>query len=178
VSTEITSPGETLHCARHPSVETVLRCGRCETPICPRCQILTPVGARCPTCAQVKRLVIMLKPRELALSIAYGLGAATAGTILFFYVPILGPLISFALIGFGVGEATARGGNKKRVRELAFIAVACWILGYIVGFALFGVLQGGPFRPQLLLAPLLALTQLQILVGVLVGALLAWMRAK
>ena len=39
-------------CARHPSVETTLRCGRCETPICPRCLVHTPVGARCPDCGQ------------------------------------------------------------------------------------------------------------------------------
>ena len=34
-------------CAEHPDVETGLRCGRCETPICPKCMIMTPVGARC-----------------------------------------------------------------------------------------------------------------------------------
>src|SRR5688572_28257444 len=45
---------ETLFCARHPKTETVLRCVRCETPICPRCLVHTPVGARCPDCARVR----------------------------------------------------------------------------------------------------------------------------
>jgi len=39
-------------------------------------------------------------------------------------------------------------------------------------------LQGGPLRVELLLTPLFALRQVQIVVGVLVGALLAWIRAR
>ncbi len=178
MSTETIPPGETLHCARHPNTETVLRCGRCETPICPRCQIQTPVGARCPSCAQVKRFAMLLKPRELLLAVGYGVGAAAAGTIVFFFVPFLGPLISFALIGFGVGEAVAIGGNRKRARELGVIAIACLVLGYVLGFALFATLQGVSRGPEILLAPLLALRQVQFLVGIGVGALLAWMRAR
>src|SRR5215813_4416966 len=99
MTVEATAPDNTMRCARHPNTETVLRCGRCETPICARCQIQTPVGARCPTCAQVKRFAIMLKPLELVRAIAFGVGAAAAGTVLYFFVPFVGPLISFALIG-------------------------------------------------------------------------------
>src|SRR5207302_6294054 len=90
VSTETSAPDETLRCARHPNTETVLRCGRCETPICPRCQIQTPVGARCPTCARVKRFALLVKPRELAQAIAYGVGAAAAGTLALTFIPLLG----------------------------------------------------------------------------------------
>ncbi|MDA0256830.1 MAG: rhomboid family intramembrane serine protease, partial [Chloroflexi bacterium] len=35
-------------CERHPETETELRCQRCDTPICPRCMVQTPVGFRCP----------------------------------------------------------------------------------------------------------------------------------
>ena len=42
-------------CARHPTVETALRCQSCETPICPRCLIQSPVGAKCPACARVMK---------------------------------------------------------------------------------------------------------------------------
>ena len=45
-----------MQCARHPKVETGLSCGRCETPICPTCMVMTDVGARCPDCAPRKRL--------------------------------------------------------------------------------------------------------------------------
>jgi hypothetical protein len=171
-------PGETLRCARHPNTETVLRCGRCETPICPRCQIQTPVGARCPTCARVKRFSMLLKPRELALAIAYGVGAAAAGTAIYTFIPFLGPLISFALIGFGVGEAASIGANRKRVRELAPIAVVCLFLGYEIGLVAVLTINGTQLGLGALLVPILALRQLQVLVGLLVGALLAWMRTR
>lgn len=48
------APG-VYECARHPGVETGLRCGRCEAPICPRCMVLAPTGARCSNCAKVVR---------------------------------------------------------------------------------------------------------------------------
>jgi hypothetical protein len=178
MSTEAYSPGETLRCARHPNTETVLRCGRCETPICARCQIPTPVGARCPDCAQVKRFAIMLKPLELVRAIAFGVGAAAAGTVLYFFIPIIGPLISFALIGFVTGEAASVGANRKRVRELAPIAVACLCVGYMVGFVIFALLQGAPFNVELIGLAFVPLRQLFMLGGLLVGALLAWMRAR
>jgi hypothetical protein len=180
--TSALSPDETLRCARHPNTETVLRCGRCETPICPRCQIQTPVGARCPTCARVnKRFATLLKPRELARAIAYGVGAAAAGTAIYTFVPILailGPLIVFALIGFGVGEVVSVGANRKRVRELAPIAVACLFVGYEIGLVGVLAINGAALEPELFLVPILAARQLQVLVGLLVGALLAWMRTR
>lgn len=42
----------TVPCARHSKVQTALRCSRCETPICPKCMVQTPVGLRCPDCAK------------------------------------------------------------------------------------------------------------------------------
>ena len=44
----------TLRCYRHPERETLLRCGRCERPICLACQVRHPVGVRCPECAPVR----------------------------------------------------------------------------------------------------------------------------
>ena len=44
-----------VECPRDPGVETALRCSRCETPICPKCLIQSPVGARCKSCARVMK---------------------------------------------------------------------------------------------------------------------------
>jgi hypothetical protein len=167
---------ETVRCARHPSVETVLRCGRCETPICPRCLVPTPVGARCPTCAQVKRFAMLVKPRELALSILYGVGIGAIGTIIVGFIPFLG-LLGYMLMGFLVGEGVAIGANRKRARELGFVAVGCVFVGFYIGIIAPGLQRG--LDPRLLVVPLLVLrTQVLILIGLLVGALLAWMRVR
>src|SRR5579859_1513109 len=167
-----------LRCARHPGTETVLRCGRCETPICPRCMVETPVGARCPTCAGVKRFRLLVKPAELARAIAYGIAVGAVGTVIYTFVPFLGPLISFAIVGFGVGQAVSVGANRKRARELAPIAVACLFVGYELGLVGLSVATGSAFDVRLLLGPILALRQFQLLIGLLLGALLAWMRVR
>ena len=66
-------------CAEHPDVETGLRCGRCETPICPQCLIMTPVGARCETCADVRPSPIFTAGRqEYKSAILTGVGVALA----------------------------------------------------------------------------------------------------
>lgn len=182
MSTARFSPGGTLRCARHPNIETVLRCGRCNTPICPRCLVGTPVGARCPTCAGVKRFSINLRPRELARAIAYGVGVSAVGTIMLSLIPllaILGPLIEYMVIGFVVGEGVSRGANRKRLPELGPIAVACLFVGFEVGVVALLVSGGQPLGPELLIAPIILLTRGGLtLIGLLVGALLAWMRVR
>ncbi len=173
--------GETFRCARHPGTETVLRCGKCETPICPRCLIATPVGARCPTCAQVKRFALSLKPAELASAIGFGIGVGAIGTIIATFVGGFLPLLAWMVMGFVVGEAVSVGANRKRVRELGPIAVTCVFLGYEVGSVLLIAFQAQgrlPLAPEIFLIPLLQLRNLFLLIGLLVGALLAWMRVR
>jgi hypothetical protein len=47
-------PGEdgAWYCAKHTKAVTRLRCGRCETPICPKCTVYTPAGTRCRPCSK------------------------------------------------------------------------------------------------------------------------------
>lgn len=180
MSTTLAASGEsgTLRCARHPNTETVLRCGRCDTPICARCMVMSPVGARCPSCAQVKRFSTLLKPAEIARVIGYGVGAAALGTIVLTYIPFLG-LLGFAALGFGVGELVSVGANRKRVPILAPIAVACLFVGYWLGLTVIELVAGATIGPLLLLAPILGTFRGGlVIVGLLLGALLAWMRTR
>ncbi len=55
VQTIAAPPGTVVMCPRDPGVETALRCSRCGTPICPKCLVQTPVGARCRGCARIAR---------------------------------------------------------------------------------------------------------------------------
>jgi len=167
--------GQTLRCARHPNTETVLRCGRCDTPICSKCMVMSPVGARCRTCGQVKRFALGLKPVELARAIGYGIGLAAIGTIILAFIPFLG-LFGYAALGFGVGEVVSVGANRKRVPILAPIAVACLFLGYWAGAVAMLLYQGVPLNFAIA-APVASLFGLTI-VGLLIGALLAWMRVR
>ncbi|BDI32473.1 hypothetical protein CCAX7_45240 [Capsulimonas corticalis] len=43
-----------FYCNKHTKTITRLRCGRCATPICPRCMVQGVAGARCKACAKNK----------------------------------------------------------------------------------------------------------------------------
>lgn len=125
------------YCARHPRVETRLACNKCGTPICPRCLVQTPVGARCPDCAQLRRLpTFELGP--MTITKAVGAGAALAGVtgflwgLLFadlFRLPFL-PWVATIGIGYLIGEGISVAVNRKRGRYLQYIAGASMGLSY------------------------------------------------
>ena len=118
-----------VRCAAHPDVETALRCGRCDTPICPRCLVMTPVGARCRNCAQLRRNPVYdVGPIYLLRATAAGLAVATIGSYVVPFIPFFGLM----LLGLAVGEAVTRAANRKRGTTLAVVAVASIVIGVIV----------------------------------------------
>ncbi|MDP6496138.1 MAG: hypothetical protein QGI09_12230, partial [Dehalococcoidia bacterium] len=127
------------HCPRHPQVETRLSCGKCDTFICPQCLVHTPVGARCPDCAQLRRLPIYdIGPTTYLRAVAAGTVLAGASGslwgLLFFqllHIPFL-PWIATIGVGYVVGEGISVAVNRKRGRNLQIIAGACVMLSYVV----------------------------------------------
>ncbi len=117
-------PEPVVYCERHPDVETALECGRCGTPICPRCMIHTPGGIRCPDCAQMRRPPMYeLAPFDYAKAVAVGVVLAGVlgfvGALLFPVGGFRGLFLLLALfVGSGVGalvaEAITRVTNGKR----------------------------------------------------------------
>lgn len=100
---------DTLHCARHPDVETELRCGRCETLICPRCLVYTPAGVRCPDCGRTPRLPMYqltwtsyARLITAASVLAFALGVIS--------VILLPPLRGFLFLFVGLIAGSAGGG--------------------------------------------------------------------
>ena len=141
---------DVTYCARHPQTETVLRCGRCETPICPRCLVQTPVGARCRDCANVRRLptvdvkpIFLLRGAAAALGAGIGVGFVWAFTLgglgLGFFAIFLG-----LAIGWAVGEAVSLSTNRKRSTALA----ACAVVGVIVAYLVRNAVLGAPLIIQ------------------------------
>lgn len=64
------------YCGKHTKVVTRLRCGRCETPICPKCIVYTPAGTRCRACSKNK---IVVRPAGLLHSAVGVVGETTGG---------------------------------------------------------------------------------------------------
>jgi membrane associated rhomboid family serine protease len=53
-------------CYRHPDRETAVACSMCARPICPDCMTSTPVGMRCPECANERTRVAQGPAASLA----------------------------------------------------------------------------------------------------------------
>jgi hypothetical protein len=126
-------------CKRHPAKETNLYCNKCGDPICPRCMVQTPVGARCPKCAKLNRVPTYQVSGKYYLR---GAGAAlglsiVAGLLwgLSRFVPFVGffNFIIGGLVGYGIGEGISLATNRKAGPILAVIGGAAVVLAYCIG---------------------------------------------
>ncbi len=139
-----------MRCATHPDVETELRCGRCGIPICPRCLVQTPVGARCRSCARLRRLPmydISVGVALRAVAAALALGAAL-GVVWGLLLPagpgfgLFGALFGLLLgspLGYFFADVLDRVTNRKRGPLVQSIAVA----GLGTAWVAHAVLAGG-----------------------------------
>ena len=128
-------PDTPTMCARHPEVETGLACGRCATPICPRCLVYTPAGTRCPDCGRAPTLPIHQVGVVDALKIA-GVAfplAIVMGMIGAVILPLrLGGSLLMFLVALGVGSgagtllaaAIMRVSRKRGPRVIGIAAAA------------------------------------------------------
>jgi len=97
-------------CPRDPEVQTGLRCSRCENPICPKCLIQTPVGARCRDCARISRSPVytMTNATMARAAVAAIVGGVVMGLI---WAVVLQPFSYGFLsifLGAGLGYAFTR----------------------------------------------------------------------
>ena len=131
-----------MQCAKHPNVETELACGKCGTPICPRCMHHTPVGARCRTCAGIRRLpTYNVPPAVLVRGVGAGIVAGVLlGGVWGLLLPLnfLGLFSLLAALGLGylVGEAVAAATNRRAGPPLQAAAVAGVVVAYLIRTAI------------------------------------------
>ncbi|WP_123580563.1 B-box zinc finger protein [Abditibacterium utsteinense] len=129
---ELKVPGEenVWFCARHKNVQTRLRCGRCEKPICPKCTVMAPTGARCRECVSNRDAhIYQVAPRHLALAFGASTLVGALGIFLtsiagafwlwvLLYAPAIGPLL---------GRLITKITGGKRGPKVAFV-VSCGLV--------------------------------------------------
>ena len=129
---------ESMRCEAHPDIETILRCGKCDKPICPKCMVETPVGARCRECARINKLpTFQVSGKQMLISSGVGLLIAVAYGFLWGMVSLFANFIFLNLLlgagaGYVISEGMSRVINRKRGTKLAVIAS---ILVLVSGFA-------------------------------------------
>ncbi len=138
-----------MKCATHPGVETSLRCGKCSKPICLKCLVQTPVGARCPDCAKLYKLpTYQVSSRYYLRAVGTGLGmaivlgiiwAVISGVVPFFYLNLL----LAAGAGYAIGEVVSLSVNRKRGTGLAIVAAIAVVISYLVSIMIGAVFYHG-----------------------------------
>lgn len=179
-----------LRCAAHPGTETYLRCAQCGTPICPRCLVMTPVGAKCAACARSRpHPAFILTPLDVVLT---ALVALVGGVVLGLFASALQriPIVSFIvaiffpfIAGLVLADLVVRFAGSKRgtiLRAIAALGVVVSYLAYAVGDFLLhdplGFLNSG-LLPSFLLRALLDLVDNPInLLFLVIGVWIAWQR--
>ena len=149
-----------MRCAAHPNVETNLRCGKCGKPICPKCMVQTPVGARCPDCAKLYKLpTFRVTARHYLRAAGAALGMAIVGGIIWGLLQGLLPFFFLSLllaagVGYAIGEVVSLSVNRKRSRWLATIAGIGVAISYLISIFFFGRLPFGLINIVISLAAL------------------------
>ncbi|MDQ3813696.1 MAG: hypothetical protein M3347_07070 [Armatimonadota bacterium] len=138
-------PGEpgVYWCARHRKVKTRLRCGRCETPICPKCTRMGPTGARCPDCASHRTThIYQVSPLHYVLTFVAAAILSVIGAVLIqaigfyivFFAPVAGTMLAKAI------TFVTRG---KRGTMLAIVASIGTVLGAVTPLGIMWLIAAG-----------------------------------
>lgn len=139
---------EVLYCANHPDRETMLRCNKCNKPICVECAVQTPVGYRCKECVrqqQDKFYTASLSDKSKGYIMAgvsgllLGIAAILMGMFLGGFFGIILAFFVGPAIGGGLGELTWRAAGRKRSRNFNVYTTA--IATVIAALIVFAILQ-------------------------------------
>jgi MFS family permease len=143
-----------VKCVCGSGIETNLRCGKCDKPICRRCLVQTPVGARCSECARVHKLPIYnvsaayyLRAVAVALvaAVITGLLWGLVSLVVAMIIPISLNLLLAPLAGYAIGEVVSRAVNRKRGTGLVVIGSLGVVLSYLASVYLVNILS--PWSP-------------------------------
>src|SRR4051812_26106380 len=109
-------------CVNHPNELTLVRCGRCDRPICVRCMVDSPVGKKCRSCARPHTHLEESTGGQVAVGFAAALAVAIpAGCLMqqftfLFLLPIV--------YGWLVGEVARRAGRSRSLATQAAAGAA------------------------------------------------------
>jgi hypothetical protein len=120
------------YCYKHPSVETGLRCNRCERPICSRCAIHTETGYRCPECIRGQlKIFDTARWYDFLLALVVATSLSVVGSFLSSFIGFFILLLS-PLAGIAIAEAVRFVIHRRRNRVLyKLVGVAVFIGGLL-----------------------------------------------
>jgi hypothetical protein len=128
----------TLYCANHPTVETTLRCNRCEKPICVQCAVLTPTGYRCKECVKSQQKIFdTAEPRDYILGFLVAAILSWLASLVFLLISLIGffgfiiAMAAAPTAGVIISEGVRLATRKHRSRALFITIAAAVVLGSV-----------------------------------------------
>lgn len=123
------SENSTTYCVNHPQRPTLLRCNRCERPICTECAVLTPTGYRCKDCVRSQQ-----KTFDTTQWVDYPLAMVIAGVLAYlgsYLASFIGFFTIFAapVAGVIIAEAIRWVVRRRRSRLLFQLATVAAVIG-------------------------------------------------
>ena len=148
-SSAVTAAVGELFCVNHPNRDTVLRCNKCERPMCLRCLELTAVGHRCKECLGQQRAgYYNATPADYAVAAVVGTAPSIlAGMIVpysYFYLALIGGAIGGGIVSESIRWAIRR----RRGRFIWLVACAGIVVGGLVGVGLWTLLSTRAPTPE------------------------------
>lgn len=127
----MTAEVELTYCANHPSVETRLRCNKCDKPICSKCAVLTPTGYTCRECIKGQQKVFDTTnwyDYPLVFVVVFGLSylGSRVTLLLGFWMIFLAPIA-----GGIIAEAARLVSRKRRSKQLFLMAAIAALAGCV-----------------------------------------------
>jgi hypothetical protein len=136
-----TDASQARYCANHPNRETMLRCNRCEKPICLQCAVLTEVGYRCKECVRGQQAAYYnAQPYDLLIAAAVSLVIALgAGVLAYLFLDMLGwfsflgAILAGPAVGSVIVEVVRRAVRRRRARRMKPVAAIAAVAGVLLG---------------------------------------------
>lgn len=128
----MTQDNSTLYCENHPSRETILRCNRCNKPICTKCAVSTPTGYRCPECVRGQQKTFdSAEWYDYPVSFTLALVLAFIGSQLVQFIGFFTILLA-PVAGVVIAEAVRFVVRKRRSKRLFQVATVGAALGSVI----------------------------------------------
>ncbi len=147
-TTQTSESAPVLYCANHPDRETVLRCNRCNKPICNQCAILTPTGYRCRECVRGQQKTFDTAqgvdyPLAFVIAAVLGYGGSLIASVLGFFTIFIAPVA-----GVIIAEVVRWVVRRHRSKTLFQVSTGAAVLGSLplifqYGLAFIFSLAGG-----------------------------------
>lgn len=120
---------ETLTCYKHPNRETMLRCNKCERPICSQCAVLTPTGYRCKECVRGQQKIFdNAQAGDFIIAVVVAAGLAYFGSYITAFIGFF-TIFASPFLGMVIVEAIKKLIRNRRSRPLFIAATVAAALG-------------------------------------------------